>query len=83
MVDRSDHGGSRIRRPRGIGAIIITGSEKAFAAGANIKEMADEVSVADVFGGTTSPRRAASRWCARPPSRQWPDTCCTAAASQP
>jgi enoyl-CoA hydratase len=32
----------------GIGAIVITGSEKAFAAGADIKEMAD-LSFADVF----------------------------------
>lgn len=32
----------------GIGAIIVTGSEKAFAAGADIKEMAD-LSFADVF----------------------------------
>jgi enoyl-CoA hydratase len=34
----------------GIGAIVITGSEKAFAAGADIKEMAD-LSFADVFDG--------------------------------
>jgi enoyl-CoA hydratase len=33
----------------GIGAILITGSEKAFAAGADIKDMADQ-SFADVFG---------------------------------
>lgn len=33
----------------GIGAIIITGSEKAFAAGADIKEMADQ-SFSDMFG---------------------------------
>ncbi len=33
----------------GIGAIIVTGNEKAFAAGADIKEMAD-LSFADVFG---------------------------------
>ena len=33
----------------GVGAIIITGSAKAFAAGADIKEMA-ELSFADVFG---------------------------------
>ncbi|OBH08735.1 enoyl-CoA hydratase [Mycobacterium sp. E1747] len=33
----------------GIGAILITGSEKSFAAGADIKEMADQ-SFADVFG---------------------------------
>lgn len=33
----------------GIGAIIVTGSEKAFAAGADIKEMAG-LSFADVFG---------------------------------
>lgn len=33
-----------------IGAIVITGSEKAFAAGADIKEMASR-SFADVFGG--------------------------------
>ncbi|MCH9642469.1 MAG: enoyl-CoA hydratase [Actinomycetia bacterium] len=32
----------------GVGAIIVTGSEKAFAAGADIKEMAD-LSFADVF----------------------------------
>lgn len=34
----------------GIGAIVITGSAKAFAAGADIKEMAD-LSFADVFAG--------------------------------
>jgi enoyl-CoA hydratase len=33
----------------GVGAIVLTGSEKAFAAGADIKEMA-ELSFADVFG---------------------------------
>ncbi|MUM15665.1 enoyl-CoA hydratase [Mycobacterium sp. CBMA271] len=33
----------------GIGAIVITGSEKAFAAGADIKEMADQ-SFGDMFG---------------------------------
>jgi enoyl-CoA hydratase len=33
----------------GIGAIVLTGSERAFAAGADIKEMAD-LSFADVFG---------------------------------
>jgi enoyl-CoA hydratase len=33
----------------GIGAIVLTGSEKAFAAGADIKEMS-ELSFADVFG---------------------------------
>ena len=39
----------------GIGAIVITGSEKAFAAGADIKEMASlsfsEVFEADFFAG--------------------------------
>ena len=33
----------------GIGCIVITGSDKAFAAGADIKEMADR-SYIDVFG---------------------------------
>jgi enoyl-CoA hydratase len=33
-----------------VGAIVVTGSEKAFAAGADIKEMAD-LSFADVYGG--------------------------------
>ena len=62
----------------GIGAIIITGNEKAFAAGADIKEMA-ELSFADVFApgllravGASSPRPArrpsprsrATRWAA-------------------
>ncbi len=37
-------------RDAGIGAIIITGSEKAFAAGADIKEMADQ-SFSEVYGG--------------------------------
>ena len=51
----------------GIGAIIVTGNEKAFAAGADIKEMAD-LSFADVFAGdffatwakfaATAPRRS-------------------------
>lgn len=39
----------------GIGAIVVTGSERAFAAGADIKEMADktglEMIMADHFGG--------------------------------
>ena len=34
---------------KGIGAIIITGNDKAFAAGADIKEMS-ELSFGDVFG---------------------------------
>src|ERR1041384_5270460 len=34
----------------GIGCILITGSEKAFAAGADIKEMANQTYI-DVFGG--------------------------------
>ncbi len=34
----------------GVGAIVITGSEKAFAAGADIKEMS-QLTFADVFGG--------------------------------
>src|SRR5690606_10943139 len=42
-------------RDEGIGAIVITGSEKAFAAGADIKEMKDksfrDVSVGELFGG--------------------------------
>lgn len=41
-------------RDEGIGAIVITGSERAFAAGADIKEMADksfrDVSVDQLFG---------------------------------
>ena len=40
---------------RGVGAIVITGSEKAFAAGADIKEMAErsavEMLMADWFSG--------------------------------
>ncbi|HRN29116.1 MAG TPA: enoyl-CoA hydratase [Terrimesophilobacter sp.] len=42
-------------RDEGIGAIVVTGSEKAFAAGADIKEMKDksfrDVSVGELFGG--------------------------------
>lgn len=42
-------------RDEGIGAIVITGSEKAFAAGADIKEMKDksfrDVSVGELFRG--------------------------------
>ncbi len=53
-----------------IGAIVLTGSEKAFAAGADIKEMQDKT-FADAFSATSSPagrtwRRRASR--SSPPS---------------
>lgn len=66
----------------GIGAIIITGSAKAFAAGADIKEMA-ELTFADAFGadffapGADSPRSAPRR------SPRWPGTRSVAAASWP
>lgn len=39
---------AELDRDAGVGAIIVTGSEKAFAAGADIKEMA-ELSFADVY----------------------------------
>lgn len=45
----------KLDRDPGIGAIILTGSERAFAAGADIKEMADktfaQVYAEDLFGG--------------------------------
>ncbi len=57
----------------GIGAIVITGNEKAFAAGADIKEMASlsfsEVFDADFFaawGGKLAAVRTP------PPSLRWP-----------
>ena len=65
-----------------IGCILITGSEKAFAAGADIKEMADKtyhrcVNLSD-FGGDKDRDRAlrASRW-----SRRWRASRSAAAAS--
>ncbi|KAJ1681069.1 hypothetical protein LUZ63_023708 [Rhynchospora breviuscula] len=43
---------------RGIGAIVVTGSERAFAAGADIKEMADlsytDVYLGELFAGWTA-----------------------------
>ena len=48
-----------------IGCIVITGSEKAFAAGADIKEMAGQVATCDAFMGDFAaqlgPRRAHAR----------------------
>jgi enoyl-CoA hydratase len=49
----------------GIGAIVITGSAKAFAAGADIKEITD-LSFADVLGGDYFAAWAASPQYARP-----------------
>ena len=39
---RAGRGARRLRGGRAIGAIVITGTEKAFAAGADIKEMTDK-----------------------------------------
>lgn len=64
----------------GIGAIVITGSAKAFAAGADIKEMAG-LTFADAFGadffapGPSWPR------CGPRRSPRWPDTLWVAAAN--
>ncbi|MCA1999847.1 MAG: enoyl-CoA hydratase [Hyphomicrobiales bacterium] len=41
MIDELDRALSAFEADRGIGAIVLTGSEKAFAAGADIKAMAD------------------------------------------
>jgi enoyl-CoA hydratase len=49
MMNEITHAAAAFDADPGIGAIIITGSDKAFAAGADIKEMAD-LSFADVFG---------------------------------
>ncbi len=65
----------------GIGAIILTGSAKAFAAGADIKEMSSAVVCRRVLGrllrglGHSSPR------CAHRPSPRWRATRSVAAAS--
>ena len=65
----------------GIGAIIITGNEKAFAAGADIKEMA-ELSFADVFAADFFARvGASSPPPAHRPSPRSPATRSAAAAS--
>ena len=65
----------------GIGAIIVTGNEKAFAAGADIKEMAD-LSFAETSSPVTSSQRGpSSPPPAPPPSPPSPDTPSAAAAS--
>lgn len=66
----------------GIGAIIITGSAKAFAAGADIKEMA-ELTFADAYGADFFAPGASSPRCAPRRSRRWPGTRWAAAASWP
>src|SRR6266581_2626838 len=44
----------------GIGCMLLTGSEKAFAAGADIKEMADKTAVAMVMGDFAATWHAAA-----------------------
>ena len=44
-----------------IGCIVITGSEKAFAAGADIKEMADKSYIDAYLSATSPPTGTASR----------------------
>ena len=67
----------------GIGCIVITGSEKAFAAGADIKEMQSKTYMSGLQGGLhlqVGPRRPlpASRWSPRSRALRW-----AAAASSP
>ena len=64
----------------GIGAIVITGNEKAFAAGADIKEMSS-LSFADVFAADFFAPWAKFAATRTPPSPPSPDTRWAAAAS--
>lgn len=48
LIDELDRALAGFEKDDGIGCVVITGSEKAFAAGADIKEMADK-SFTDVF----------------------------------
>lgn len=63
-----------------IGAIIITGSAKAFAAGADIKEMAD-LTFADAFTADFFATWASWPPCAPRRSPRWRDTRSAVAAS--
>ena len=63
-----------------IGCVILTGSEKAFAAGADIKEMAAK-SHMDVYKGTSRRTGIASRACASRSSRRSRASRSAAAAS--
>ena len=50
LMAELDAGARRLRGRRHIGCIVITGSDKAFAAGADIKEMADKTFI-DAYHG--------------------------------
>ena len=65
-----------------VGCILITGSDKAFAAGADIKEMADK-SYIDIFRADYAPTTSGSRACANRSSRRLRDLRSAAAANLP
>ena len=59
----------------GVGAVVLTGSDKAFAAGADIKEMQSktyvDVFLEDMFVGWEGFRASASRSSPRWPAMRW------------
>ena len=65
-----------------IGCMVITGSDKAFAAGADIKEMADKI-FAEAFLGDFAAAGTASRKRASRSSPRSPASRSAAAASSP
>jgi enoyl-CoA hydratase/carnithine racemase len=65
-----------------VGCILITGSDKAFAAGADIKEMAD-CPTSTFLAPTIPPTTSGSRACANRSSPRSPASRSAAAASSP
>ena len=66
-----------------IGCLLITGSEKAFAAGADIKEMVEQDLSSRSTCRTSAAARTASRAAASRWSRRWRASRSAAAASSP
>ena len=66
-----------------IGCMLITGNEKAFAAGADIKEMADKPFIEAYLGDFVSNWNAPLRMRASRSSRRWPVLRSAAAANSP
>ena len=82
LIDEMSKALDAFEDDEGIGCIVITGSDKAFAAGADIKEMQSKTYMSaykeDFISKWDRVARAASRWLPRSPASRW-----AAAASSP